>query len=1379
MAITITISPEAAVEKGAKWRILSDGGAPGAWMGSDESADLAEPRPYLVEFAPAPGWRTPERVRVRNVVGAASRKAVVYTPMSVHGPGRIPPQTAWHGQCLEFLIPPAGAGAIELSSEPVPEGALVLDAATGLFRYTPAPADKFPFQVTFSRQDGGAKQTFEITPMPLLPPEVVVFGGGPATAGAAAAPLLLSAPAQASALSDGLDRLLAIGAEAETGGIALPAPFSLAERIVTPTFLGESGIVSPQELSAVPLAALPDGLLGAAEATAPGAAGDSAATFPEAERPVIETVENGEELFNSERRSTSDVRIVGRDLVLEQGSEAYDRLHANPAVRRLEVYAETVTLRAPLHLPQTTVSIHARELRFEDQADAVALLRTTPLDYPTCAAPATRKPVTDDKGQVVKDATGTEKCTVIAAGNGLNGARAGDVALHLEACTVSGPFRKRFILTGGRGQNPGPGLPGRDGARLAGTATYGQANMAASGWKIVYGEHTYKKSFWYKTHTETYGKKAWPTDGEPGIAAGMPGRGGDGGRLTATLDLAALVEAGGGAAGERGPAYPGGAAGEPQLSAMIRSWDTHDGLHNKWGWDYLNHEGKTTYMTNPGPGAVSPAGQAGSPGGPAMAGHPLSWLHPLFLHHLLEGARNDYLAGAHDGVRERIAGYAELLDIYQGLDAWRELTDTDRLELGRLRNEMAGLLSRLDCRLDYFGNPAGWVPMLSFEVNLTVFDNEIDRAIDLLYMSYWLQRKAKDDTQRVETLVRLQVKLKQEVEDLKGRYARATETVPELEAEAARIANQINLLQEQLHNLEEELRKKAEAQLEEPWWKTGLKIAGTLCSVVPFWQPALGAAGGLMKLGADFDKDDPWQTITGAADVAKTFCDARVADKKEEFELVAKKVDTKAKEFKALKSAKNIQDAATSLTKGLEGVAKVVADRQVPKSEVDALLLKLEAESEDFKKISGELKALLDRKMVFAQKLAEALQLVAEIPKAMTADLLAIDAAAEAAATGRNVLHDGRLTMHLEVMDRKARERLLKYHYYLAKSYEYRLLRRYPGQLDLDGIFTEMERVAELNVQGDKPFELSREQFASLKGVYRATLASIAEETLDACVEDPPDLSAPRRFSLSGDEISRLNAGKTVTINPMALGLFRLVEENVRIADLAVERLDVAVEGGGERRLAELDLRFEHPGIFQLRQGGRTIRFQHPVRGAAAAIAWGARRDAYDNAIDAIKPSPAADSLLRSLLKSDTAGNMMLYAQPSAWGDILVRREVNTEPGTTVRIEAVRLNLTYNFSRESAGVHTVHVKTVPAAAELSPYFVLDRADLNGRADGRGDFYRAYKGAQTLELVAQEHYGRWRFERWADAAGTTLAKTRQITVAVDDDRQLQAVYAPAG
>ena len=169
-----------------------------------------------------------------------------------------------------------------------------------------------------------------------------MFGGRAAAAGASPRLLLAAAPQ------------LTLGASVFDFGLeaaVLPEPFSLTEQIITPTFLGSPPEILggaekppvflltalPGELSAVDVGR---NMMGSSAAAAGGGL------------PVIETMENGEEWFNNERRITRNIRMVGQDLLLEKGSEAYDRIHANPAIQRLEVYAETVTIRSPLHLPQ-------------------------------------------------------------------------------------------------------------------------------------------------------------------------------------------------------------------------------------------------------------------------------------------------------------------------------------------------------------------------------------------------------------------------------------------------------------------------------------------------------------------------------------------------------------------------------------------------------------------------------------------------------------------------------------------------------------------------------------------------------------------------------------------------------------------------------------------------------------------------------------------------------------------------------------------------------------------------------------------------------------------------------------------------------------------
>jgi hypothetical protein len=251
----------------------------------------------------------------------------------------------------------------------------------------------------------------------------------------------------------------------------------------------------------------------------------------------------------------------------------------------------------------------------------------------------------------------------------------------------------------------------------------------------------------------------------------------------------------------------------------------------------------------------------------------------------------------------------------------------------------------------------------------------------------------------------------------------------------------------------------------------------------------------------------------------------------------------------------------------------------------------------------------------------------------------------------------------------------------------------------------------------------------------------------------------------------------------MDSGLFRLNEENVRIVDLEVESLAVSVTNGGARDLMEVDLRFEHSGISQLRSAERAISFRHPARENTNPIAWGARYDVVDKKLDPIKPSADSDSLLRSLLKSDTAATMMLYSRPAAWADLKVSREIIADSGTPL-IKSLRLKVSYDFTRRSTGITVLQIKAVPEPvtelATFKPYFMLDQEDFTGRVDGRGAFYRAYQSSPTIvQILAQERYGRWKFNRWIDQTGKLLGMTPCLKVKLSTDQVIKAVYKLIG
>ncbi len=82
---------------------------------------------------------------------------------------------------------------------------------------------------------------------------------------------------------------------------------------------------------------------------------------------------------------------------------------------------------------------------------------------------------------------------------------------------------------------------------------------------------------------------------------------------------------------------------------------------------------------------------------------------------------------------------------YLDPDLSDEMAASDRellpAELNQLLNEALMLQQRLDAGLDYFTKPLGWIPGLSFEVNQTVYDNQIDSAIGCVVVNAFYAAK--------------------------------------------------------------------------------------------------------------------------------------------------------------------------------------------------------------------------------------------------------------------------------------------------------------------------------------------------------------------------------------------------------------------------------------------------------------------------------------------------------------------------------------------------------------------------------------------------------------------------------------------------------------
>lgn len=1119
------------------------------------------------------------------------------------------------------------------------------------------------------------------------------------------------------------------------------------------------------------------------------------------------------ESFNYKTVKTRAVTIEGNHIEISRYNDdngLYAQLCAttdtsgnvlNANIKTLQIVADVLVIKSRLWLPGTHVTINAVELYFEDE-DTLnpACMVTTPVNL------TSRPALPQGAAQGV---------------NGIAGLNAGNITIDVlefhSAQLSNGTTPLRFILDGGTGQAAGLGRNGAAGPVLAfrdnmqvrcetwaGTDKFWTALYSPAPYKItsvLYYDHSDGWDFdWDTSPTGWSGSTTLP-HGENAVPGGLPGAGGNAGQLRSTLPVGTLYSI---AAGSKGPSaltYYGGARGEPLYYLQLvydlyGAWMGSGSCQDNLGYYGVAHAGNNAY---PPDTSSVPNGQAGSY--QTMASSMEQFSPENFIQNL-NIIRQFYLANQIDVCTQKISKYIQLIDLFKQGASWDALPLVRKCRVETVYNELRSIQNRIESGLDYYGNPAGWVPMLSFEVNRTIFDNEIDRAINTLYLSYWLKEEATSAQQRVGALTDTINNLKAEIDTLKQRYDEAVELLPDLETEAIFMKQKIEVIQGKLEWRENELRNQAEDNLREPWWKTGLKIAGSICNMIPVYQPALGAIGGGMTLAANFDQNDPWATISGATDITSTLISSGIKAMAQEQEddldqINADQADDSQQNTNILNT---LSEGSSPVSSAVSQISGIISAREAPKDKIDAELARLAAKDEAFQALSAEIKDALDSKAALSKKIASAVQDISTIPNQISTNVQAINSFMREKTSTQAALSNEALE-YLTSMENRANDRLIKYHYYLAKGYEYRLLRPYSNPLDLTPMFNKFKDIAQVNIQSGHV--LQPDQFTSLKAIYEDILSGIAEEIFDEYNRNAhPEYTVTARFNLLPEELETINAGKPLILNPMDIGLFNGVyEENLRIVDLSVYTITAAPDDGVLGDTAYVDLRIEHPGESKLKSDGTIYLFRYSSGGDSRPIEWGGRYDLVSQSLESIHPSAASESLLRSLLEGDATSDMALYSRPSAWGDLkLSKSSVNTirtiygvVTRDNIRIQNLRLQLTYDFVRKNTNLAEFQIgvvqsvkqngQSVNITSQFQPYCTVSRSDENGRKDGRGRFLRVYQKSptDTVLLSAQPIYGKWMFHSWVDQFGQPISfvvsGSTEIALPLTADYKLFAKYIP--
>ncbi|MCC5806820.1 MAG: hypothetical protein JJU00_10890 [Opitutales bacterium] len=818
-----------------------------------------------------------------------------------------------------------------------------------------------------------------------------------------------------------------------------------------------------------------------------------------------------------------------------------------------------------------------------------------------------------------------------------------------------------------------------------------------------------------------------------------------------------------------------------------------------------------------------------------------AWLHPMGVRQTILYARNLYYLGFMSEATALLREYDGYLLKLAEFPEPTLLPDADhpRLQFAELHRDLAGLLTRLDNKLDYFGNSAGWVPLLSFEANFQLTESAIGRAMRTLYLHHWLSNSGDFLTGKIDALRTARKEMGAENDRLRNEWPLVKEEIDLLGIEADALELRINSLHDDLRAIEKRLEQKAAEIIEDrdniPFWKKSLRTAAALSQTIPAFQPALGVAGSGLDLASRVDEQDPLDTVLEGTIIAIQF-------KAAQYQMAAAEIDdeinasTKSEEEldrdELFDKANQLNQTAVAVDESSRTLRQFFASNEAPEDEIDSEIAKLRAADPQLRKIAGELTDILQEKQLFAARIIALEERLLEIPSIIQKNRLAMLQIETSIDDGNGIL-DPQAFAVVEEASARAKDRLRRYFYQLAKSFEYRLLKPYRAEgdqaYDPVSVFEKIQDILEAaeaggtpDVQAGQPHVLSATGFQSLAAVFEEELAKLVDRIVDeyesgAGVEQ---VSPNLQINLSGRQLEGLHSDSGARLNLHRDLFLQPDNEAQRIADLRVKSVGFQLYRDGQPvdpatlnlSNAVVDIRIQHSGRSLLRRNGQTYAFNH-FRGndpERSPITWTGTLNLLTGEINTVRPSLATESLLATILGTSGALNFNNFSRPAAWADLRIRaRNLNLVPAGggfligdfKVEVDEIQLEMDIDFFSKGVG-REIDVRVLELEdglgipSELTTRFLFDTTsgqplvDRVGRGDGRGSVVRSFESTVGEVVLSaepffgspltneEEAYTGYAFRFWI-VSGSPPVLTPTLTLANTGYRRVFAVYERVG
>lgn len=834
--------------------------------------------------------------------------------------------------------------------------------------------------------------------------------------------------------------------------------------------------------------------------------------------------------------------------------------------------------------------------------------------------------------------------------------------------------------------------------------------------------------------------------------------------------------------------FVNGGQGSPSLFVSPENFSAPGGGGN--GGDFYSNLNLRSYINldggcygEPTDWKKMPLGSKGDPGTYHFEENWYSWLHPNAVRMNLQFIRESYIYGHDELVKSTCQKYINLIQSYKKTDGWNNDT-INRLDLDQIYYAFSSILEQLNQNLDYFGNPRGWAPLLSFEANLENYKNEIEFAIRVLYLNYWLSNKAASMEDKQGAAQLLKDQCIEEIMRLRDLYSTAYEeywpTLQEFKSYVTKLDSVTAFYNMKIESLLIRAQKNVESSWESRLRMAGY-IAGQVCKFIP--GPASQVLGSALQTAASLDYDDPfssenWSKISETLNVAM-----------DEFGTAAENASgliggmnpasmAEAAGKQAMHNAKVVLNNLSP--ENLQKMGTAIKELTIPDDRVKAEFERLKRNTPILKVWTDSIESYTLKKGEVAQVLSFNMQQLAGLPREITKLLLGVDAMDNILIQMEDIA-DPRAMSYLNEMEKTAWERMIRYHYYLAMAYQFRFLKPYSQALNMQPLFESFATLAEYQA------DLSPEQYASLQVIFENQIKLISDE-IYASFNDGTysEFNEPVNYTLSKNQLNELNTAGELKINIWNSGKIPREFVDCRITNISLVEEKLSIHTDTILADASLTMLMAHSGNSALIHPttGEHFMFcqynddvaEYYNTSSMSPLGWAEKYFFYNKEIVPIERSLASQSLIKSILNVADDNDLMIFTRPAGWAEIKLVNTLYTGEHTnmnyTIDSLTLRINIDYRATTKFSNI------LVNTSDGLLPLITCSKPDLNGKDYGWGNFTRSYnKNDGMVTFTAPEEYGIYIFDKWliTTSTGTNSVSYPSIGVNALNHTWISAVY----